>query len=84
MTTKQKLEHINYQLDDRLNRRLKDRTFQAEFENRGVNNYCLKLKNKAYKFNTYDDVMACLDFIDDMFEMSIKEIEEQRNKKGAK
>ena len=38
MKTKEKLEHIKYQLDERLNKRLKNRTFKAEFENCGVNN----------------------------------------------
>ena len=77
MKTKEKLEHINKQLS-RLNKRLKNRTFKAEFENCGVNNYCLKLLDKKYKFNTYDDMISCLDFIDDMFENSIKEIEKKK------
>ena len=78
MKTKEKLEHIKYQLDERLNKRLKNRTFKAKFENCGANNYCLKLKDKLYKFNTYDDMISCLDFIDDMFENSIKEIEKKK------
>ena len=78
MKTKEKLEHIKYQLDERLNKRLKNRTFKAEFENCGANNKCLKLKDKLYKFNTYDDMISCLDFIDDMFENSIKEIEKKK------
>lgn len=80
MKTKEKLEHINKQID-RLNLRLKNRTFKAEFKNNGVNNYCLVLKDDSFKFNTYDDVMNCLDFIDLMFEKSIKEIENQKKEK---
>lgn len=80
MKTKEKLEHINNQVD-RLNLRLKNRTFKAEFKNNGANNYCLVLKDDSFKFNTYDDVMNCLDFIDLMFEKSIKEIESQKKEK---
>lgn len=77
MKSKEKLELINNQID-RLNKRLKNRTFKAEFENCGANNYCLVLDKKYYKFNTYDDLLNCLTFIDDMFEKSIKEIEEKK------
>lgn len=79
MKTKEKLEYIDKQLG-RLNKRLEKRTFKAEFENCGANNYCLKLLDKAYKFNTYDDMISCLDFIDDMFENSIQEIEKEKKK----
>lgn len=81
MKTKEKLEYINHQINDRLNKRLKHRTFKVEFENFGANRYCLKLKDKLYKFNTYDDMISCLDFIDDMFENAIKEIEETKESK---
>jgi len=82
MKTKDKLEQINYQLTERLNKRLKERTFKVEFENRGANNYCLKIEDKYYKFNTYDDLLNCLNFIDDMFEKAIAEIEEKKNKEN--
>lgn len=73
MKTKEKLDYINNKIN-RLNKRLEKRTFKAEFENCGANRYCLKLKDKLYKFNTYDDMMSCLDFIDDMFENAVKEM----------
>lgn len=77
MKTLEKLEYINSKLEI-LNKRLKKRTFKVKFENKGTNNYCLVMKDELYKFNTYDDLMNCLNFIDDMFEMSVKEIEESR------
>lgn len=77
MKTKEKLEYINNKLN-KLNKRLIKRTFKAEFENFGANKYCLKLKEKLYKFNTYDDMISCLDFIDDMFENATKEINKKK------
>ena len=38
------------------------------------------MKDKTYKFNTYDDMISCLDFIDDMFENAIVEIEKEKKK----
>lgn len=73
MSTKDKLEYINRQLD-RLNKRLVNRSFGVDFENQGANHYCLKLKDTLYKFNTYDDLISCLDFIDDMFEKTKEEM----------
>ena len=80
MKTKEKLEYIDRQLNERLNKRLKNRRFKAEFKNNGANNYCLVMKDKTYKFNTYDDMISCLDFIDDMFENAIVEIEKEKKK----
>lgn len=77
MRTKEKLEVINKQLE-RLNLRLKERTFKVKFINKGGNNYCLNMLNKDYRFNTYDDLISCLTFIDTMFEKSIEEIEKKR------
>lgn len=77
MKTKEKLEVINKQLE-RLNLRLKGRTFKVKFENKGGNNYCLNMLGKDYKFNTYDDMINCLTFIDTMFEKAIEEIEKKR------
>lgn len=74
MTTKEKLDYINNHQLEKLNRRLTNRGFIAEFENRGANYYCLKLDDRYYKFNTYDDLISCLDFIDDMFEKAKKEM----------
>lgn len=73
MKTKEKLEFIDNKIK-RLNERLKNRKFKAKFKNNGANNYCLEMKRKSYKFNTYDDLMNCLTFIDDMFENATKEI----------
>ena len=80
MKTKEKLDIINKQID-RLNLRLKGRSFKVRFENKGGNNYCLDMLGKSFKFNTYDDMISCLTFIDLMFEKSIEEIE---NKRGGK
>lgn len=77
MKTKEKLEVINKQME-RLNLRLKDRSFKVKFENKGANNYCLNMLNKDFKFNTYDDIINCLTFIDTMFEKAIEEIEKKR------
>lgn len=73
MKTKEKLEFINEKLD-RLNQRLSKRSFKVKFKNNGANNYCLDMKRKSYKFNTYDDMMNCLSFIDDMFINAEKEM----------
>lgn len=80
MGTKAKMELINKQIE-RLNLRLKGRSFKVKFENKGANNYCLVMLGKDFKFNTYDDMLNCLTFIDLMFEKSIEEIEKKRGKK---
>lgn len=80
MKTKEKLDIINKQVE-RLNLRLKDRSFKVKFENRGGNNYCLDMLGKSFKFNTYDDLISCLTFIDLMFEKAIEEIEKKRGNK---
>ena len=80
MKIKEKLEIINKQID-RLNLRLKERTFKVKFINKGGNNYCLDILGKSFKFNTYDDMISCLTFIDTMFEKSIEEIEKKRGGK---
>lgn len=80
MKTNQKLEFIKNKID-KLNKRLIKRTFKVEFKNNGANNYCLEMNNESYKFNTYDDMINCLSFIDDMFEKSIKEIENEKESK---
>jgi hypothetical protein len=69
----EKLSYIEKYIT-KLNKRLKNRSFKAEFVNEGSNRYCLKLKDQIYKFNTYDDVINCLLFIDYMFEEANKEI----------
>ena len=73
MKTIEKQELINKYIE-KLNKRLEKRTFKVGFLNKGANNYCLQLINNIYKFNTYDDIISCLSFIDDMFENATKEI----------
>lgn len=83
MKTSEKLEYINGKIDI-LNKRLKNRTFKANFNKVGTNNYCLELGKESFKFNTYDDVMGALNFIDTMLNMAEKEIlaeQEKQNKK---
>lgn len=80
MKTQDKLDIINKYIE-RLNLRLKERSFKVKFENKGANNYCLTMLGQSYKFNTYTDIINCLTFIDDMFESAISEIEKKR---GAK
>lgn len=79
MKTKEKLDYIDKQIM-RLNERLVNRTFKTEFKNNGTNNYCLIMKDKTYKFNTYDDMISCLTFIDDMLELATKEIKKKEGK----
>lgn len=68
-----KLEYINMYIE-RLNERLRNRSFKIVFENKGANNYCLKINDEYFSFNTYDDVTNCLLFIDFMFEETKKEL----------
>ena len=53
MKTKEKLEIVNKYVE-RLNLRLKERTFKVAFNNKGANRYCLTMLGQDYKFNTYD------------------------------
>jgi len=69
----EKLDYINKSID-KLNKRLVNRTFKVSFENKGANNYCLIIKDEYYSFNTCDDVINCLVFIDKMFEVATEEI----------
>lgn len=69
----EKLDYIQKSIK-RLNERLRNRSFKVEFENKGANNYCLKIKDEYFSFNTYDDVINCLVFIDFMFEETKKEM----------
>ena len=77
MKTKEKLEIVNKYVE-RLNLRLKERTFKVAFNNKGANRYCLTMLGQDYKFNTYDDLISCLTFIDEMFEKAIEEIEKKK------
>lgn len=77
MKTIEKLSYINEKLK-KLQKRLEKRKFKAEFKNFGANKYCLVMKEKTYKFNTYDDLISCLNFIDDMFENAREEIEKEK------
>ena len=69
----EKLTYIDKYIK-KLNKRLKNRTFKVEFENKGANNYCLKVCEEYFSFNTYDDVIECLLFIDCLFEETTKEL----------
>lgn len=68
-----KLDHIEKYIK-KLNQRLKNRSFKVSFENKGANNYCLQVKEEYFSFNTYDDVINCLLFIDYLFEETQKEM----------
>ena len=78
----EKLTYIDKYIK-RLNERLRNRTFKVSFENKGANDYCLKIKDEYYSFNTYDDVINCLVFIDFMFEETKKEMGDKNdNRRG--
>ena len=78
----EKLTYIDKYIK-RLNERLRNRTFKVSFENKGANDYCLKIKDEYYSFNTYDDVINCLVFIDFMFEETKKELGDKNdNRRG--
>lgn len=78
MKTSEKLEYIDSKINT-LNKRLKNRTFKAKFNKVGTNNYCLELEKESFKFNTYDDVINCLNFITIMFEKAEIEIQNEKN-----
>lgn len=75
----EKLDYIDKSIK-KLNERLRNRTFKVGFENKGANNYCLSVADEYFSFNTYDDVINCLLFIDMLFELATKEIKEVDNR----
>lgn len=65
MKSKDKLETIYLKIEIINKNVLKNKKFKLSFDK--SNNYCLILKDNKIKFNTYDDVLACLTILEILF-----------------
>lgn len=79
MKTSEKLQYINDKIELINTRVLKNRNFKILFNKVGTNNYCLNIKDKEFKFNTYDDVISCIDLIRNMFMIATTEIKKEKS-----
>ena len=52
---------------------LKYKKWKIYFENKGTNDYCLVINNKAFSFATYGSVTSCLELLEYMFSKALEE-----------
>ena len=73
MTTSEKLKIINDKIVLLNNTILKYKKWKIYFENKGTNDYCLVINNKAFSFATYGSVTSCLELLEYMFSKALEE-----------